>query len=105
MGKKLYVPVEALTTLPERAEMTPKERADDMVDRYGEAVGFTEAGRLIRRSRDTIRAMIKDGRLDAACEGTRVDVRSIARYICAPAQENYKARMRKQNRYVSERYV
>lgn len=78
--------------------MTLKERTADMVARYGEAVKYTTAGKILDRKDDTIRAMVADGRLDAACGGTMVDVYSIARYICAPAAENTKARMRKQGR-------
>ena len=76
--------------------MTQQERTADMVARYGEAVKLTTAGHIIDRDRTTIKRMIADGRLDAACGGTMVDVYSIARYICAPALENTKARMRKQ---------
>ena len=75
--------------------MTQQERTADMVARYGEAVKIQTAARIIDRDRRTINAMVKDGRLDAACGGTMVDVYSIARYICAPAAENTKARMRK----------
>jgi len=76
--------------------MTLKERTADMVARYGEAVKYTTAGKILDRSSQSIKDMLSDGRLDAACGGTMVDVRSIARYICAPAAENAKARMRKQ---------
>lgn len=75
--------------------MTQEERTADMVARYGEAVKITQAGRILNRDRHTINRMIEDGRLDAACGGTMVDVYSIARYVCAPAAENTKARMRK----------
>ena len=78
--------------------MTQQERTADMVARYGEAVKYTTAARILDRKDDTIRAMIADGRLDSACGGTMVDVYSIARYICAPAAENTKARLRKQGR-------
>jgi hypothetical protein len=39
--------------------------------------------------------MLKDGRLDEACAGTMVSVRSIARYIAAPRAEDNKARIRR----------
>lgn len=61
-------------------------RLDDMLARYGECVGYTAAGRILDRTSQTIKAMIRDGRLKAACAGTRVDVRSIVEYIEAPAQ-------------------
>ena len=76
--------------------MTQQDRAADMVARYGEAVKYTTAGKILDRDARTIKTMLADGRLDAACGGTMVDVYSIARYICQPAVENRKARMRKQ---------
>ena len=75
--------------------MEPNERAQQMVERYGEAVSFSQAGRIINRSPSTIRIMLEDGRLEAACAGTRVDVYSIARYICAPAQIDGETRLKK----------
>lgn len=78
--------------------MTLKERTADMVARYGEAVKYTTAGNILDRDARTIKTMLADGRLDAACGGTMVDVYSIARYVCAPAAENTMARMRKQGR-------
>ena len=61
-------------------------RLDDMLDRYGECVGFATAGRILARCPQTIKAMVQDGRLRTVCAGTRVDVRSIVEYIEAPAQ-------------------
>jgi hypothetical protein len=78
--------------------MTLKERTDDMVARHGETVKFVTAGRIIDRDVRSVKRMLEDGRLDSACGGTMVDVLSIARYICAPAIENTKARLRKQGR-------
>lgn len=69
------------------------ERAELMVRCYGEVCKRSEAARILGRNSATINAMLADGRLDPACEGTRVDVRSIARYIAAPAQEEEKARI------------
>lgn len=83
--------------------MTLQERTADMVARYGEVVKMSTAARIIDRDARSIRRMLDDGRLDAACGGTMVDVRSIARYICQPALENTKARLRKQGR--STRWV
>ena len=65
--------------------MTLRGRTEDMVSRYGEAVTIIGAGRILNRDRTTIYRMLGDGRLDMACAGTMVDVRSIARYICTPA--------------------
>ncbi|MBO7669703.1 MAG: hypothetical protein J6S60_03850 [Oscillospiraceae bacterium] len=64
--------------------MTYRERLDDMLERYGEVVTKTRAARILGRSPSGIRNMIADGRLDAACGGTMVDVRSIAAYVAAP---------------------
>lgn len=76
--------------------MTLNERTTDMLARYGEAVKVSTAAHIIDRDRTTINRMLADGRLDAVCGGTQVDVRSLARYICQPAVENRLARMRKQ---------
>ncbi len=72
-----------------------RERERDMVLLYGEACSKKAAARILHMAPGTINAMLQDGRLDAACQGTRVDVRSIARYLVAPAEENHKARRRK----------
>lgn len=74
------------------------ERESIMVAQYGEVVNFTTAGKILSRSIKTIKAMLEDGRIDYACAGTSVDVRSIARYIMAPRQEDFKARVRKTGR-------
>lgn len=71
------------------------EREALMVDAYGEVCKVAQAARLLSRDRNTIKKMMEDGRLEAACEGTRVDVRSIARYIAAPKQEDFEARKRR----------
>lgn len=70
-------------------------RMDDMLARYGEVCNKTVAARILGRSPNTIKAMIADGRLEAACAGTMVDVRSIARYICRPAEAEAEARVRR----------
>lgn len=70
-------------------------RAESMVRLYGEACSKRQAARIIHCCADRITAMLKDGRLDAACQGTRVDVRSIARYIAAPRQEDFEAKKRR----------
>lgn len=69
------------------------EREELMVKAYGEVCKKAEAARILRRNIGTINAMLEDGRLEAACEGRRVDVRSIARYIAAPAQIEENARV------------
>ena len=70
-------------------------REEEMVRQWGEVVSQTKAGRILSRHPNTVKAMLADGRLQAACAGTMVDVRSIARYIEAPAIENRKARIRR----------
>lgn len=75
--------------------MTTEEREAMMVLMYGEVCTKTAASRILGRSAKTVNRMLEDGRLDAACEGTRVDVRSIARYITAPKQEDFEARKRR----------
>ena len=78
-------------------------REEEMDRQWGEVESQTKAGRILSRHPNTIRAMIDDGRLQAACAGTMVDVRSIARYIEAPAVENRKARVRRKGG--SDRWV
>lgn len=51
------------------------------VERYGESVDKKVAAQLLGVTRSTVYAMIADGRILAACEGRRVDVRSIAQYL------------------------
>lgn len=73
----------------------PNERAALMVEAYGEVCTKAQAARILRRGPTAIRSMLADGRLDAACEGEMVDVRSIARYIAAPKQADEAARQRR----------
>ena len=49
--------------------------------RYGEYVDKTVASRILGVTRVTVYAMLADGRILGGCEGRRVDVRSIARYL------------------------
>ena len=72
--------------------MTEAERTDLMVDRYGEVCTKTEAARILGRCVNSVKAMLDDGRLDTACAGRMVDVRSIARYICQPREAEFEAR-------------
>lgn len=68
-------------------------RLDDMLDRYGEAATYTKAARIIGRSAQTVKHMLEDGRLKYACEGTMVDVRSIAEYIERPKEIDFEVRL------------
>lgn len=75
--------------------MDVNERATLMVEAYGEVCTRAQAARILHRGPTAIGSMLKDGRLDVACEGEMVDVRSIARYITAPKQEDEAARQRR----------
>ena len=72
--------------------MTRNEREEYMTERYGEVCNKTAAARILGCSIGKIKSMLKAGRIDTACGGTMVDVRSIARYICAPEQSEFEAR-------------
>lgn len=78
--------------------MTPNDRLDDMLERYGEVCTRTVAARILGCSTGKIRCMLQDGRLALACGGEMVDVRSIAEYITAPQQAEFEARMRRRGR-------
>lgn len=71
------------------------DRVTVMVMLYGEACKRAEAAKMLGVSANKIKSMLDDGRLEEACEGTMVDVRSIARYIAAPAKEDFDARQRR----------
>lgn len=73
-------------------------RLDDMLDRYGEAVSKVKAGRILDVCDQTIVRMLEDGRLASCCAGTKVDVRSIAKYLDAPAVADQEARARRKGR-------
>ena len=66
-----------------------------LVEKYGEVCKKATAARILDRTPHTINSMLRDGRLNDACAGTMVDVRSIARYIAAPKHENFEAKKRK----------
>ena len=61
--------------------------AEYLIETYGECVDKTAAARILGVTRATIYAMLADGRLSGSCEGRRVDVRSIARYLNARTKE------------------
>lgn len=60
----------------------------EIVNNYGEYVDKSTAARILGVSRATVYTMLKDGRIKGACEGKRVDVRSIARYIYSGKPKN-----------------
>ena len=74
------------------------DRMNDMLERYGEVCTRTVAARVLGCSVGKIKSMLVDGRLATACEGTMVDMRSIASYIMRPAQADIEARARKLGR-------
>lgn len=78
------------------------DRHAAMVDKYGEACTKAQAARIISCSDNTINAMLKDGRIKTACEGMRVDVRSLADYIEGRTDKDRAARMRRKG---MQRYV
>lgn len=59
----------------------PERRVDAMVRQHGEVCTITEASRILSVSSRTVYTMLRDGRLKTACDGDKVDVRSIASYI------------------------
>lgn len=61
---------------------TAKE--DHLIRKYGEYVDKTQAAKILCVTRATVYAMLADGRIQGACSGRRVDIRSIARYMAAP---------------------
>ncbi|MGN0776036.1 MAG: helix-turn-helix domain-containing protein [Candidatus Ventricola sp.] len=56
-------------------------REEELFDRYGEYVDKTAAAQILGVTRATVYKMLDDGRIEGACGGKRVDVRSIARFI------------------------
>ena len=77
------------------AEQVPIDRHRAMVERLGEACSKTTAAKEIECSTSTITRLVEDGRLMSACEGTKIDVRSLADYIERKPEIDYKVRMKK----------
>ena len=71
-------------------ELARKEEA--LVAQYGEYVDKTATAKILGVTRATVYAMLADGRIKGACGGKRVDVRSIARYMCAGKPKNRRNR-------------
>jgi hypothetical protein len=78
--------------------MTLNDRLTDMLERYGEVCTRVAAARILGCSTGKIKNMLHDGRLETACGGTMVDVRSIAEYITQPRQIDEAARQRRMGR-------
>ena len=84
--------VRALEMLVQGGELlrseTLERKEKELVDKYGEHVDKSTAAKILGVTRATVYAMLKDGRIEGACEGKRVDVRSIARYIYSGKPKN-----------------
>lgn len=65
----------------EKLPQKPVERGADMVERYGEACTINKACQVLNVSRTTLYRMCNDGRIKMTCDGKRVDVRSMAKYM------------------------
>lgn len=89
----MSIPAEVLTQL--LASIAPVDRHRAMVDRLGEACTKTTAAKEIECSTQTITQLLKDGRILPACEGTKVDVRSLADYIERRQQIDRDTRLKK----------
>lgn len=64
---------------------SPQRRCEDELTlRYGESVDKTVAAKILGVTRATVYAMLEDGRIEGACGGRRVNVRSIADYMARP---------------------
>lgn len=74
------------------------DRLNDMLARYGEVCTRTRAAKILGCGVGKIKNMLNDGRLETACGGAMVDVRSIAAYIVQPRQADEMARQRKLGR-------
>lgn len=75
------------------ARQAPIDRHRAMVERLGEACSKTTAAHEIECSTSTITRLVEDGRIRTACEGTKIDVRSLADYIERKAEVDHEARM------------
>ena len=65
-------------------EAAQASKEEELLGRYGEYVDKTMTAKLLGVTRATVYAMLADGRIQGACAGRRVSVRSIARYMAAP---------------------
>ena len=75
--------------------MTNQEYADRLCATHGEACDQTKAAQILGCSTRLIRDALQDGRLESACGGTRVNVRSIAAYIQQRPQLDYNTRLKR----------
>jgi len=84
--------------MPKSYPYAAPTREQLLVTQHGECAKKTEAARILGMSPRTILTMTQDGRLEAVCGGKMVSVRSIARYMDAPAQADFEARLRRQGK-------
>lgn len=81
--------------MPKSYPYTPPTRMEYMVEKYGECCRKSDAAHILGRSPATIAEMLRDGRLEAVCEGKMVSVTSLARYMDKPAQKDFEARQKR----------
>lgn len=67
-------------------------KEEELVSRYGEYVDKTVTARILGVTRATVYAMLADGRIEGACGGRRVSVRSIAQYMVRPRNRREKVK-------------
>ena len=65
-------------------EAARERKEEELLARYGEYVDKTATANILGVTRATVYAMLADGRIEGACSGRRVSVRSIAGYMAAP---------------------
>ena len=70
--------------LREKLRAEGEAKVEVMVEELGEYIDKTTAALVLGVTRTTVYTMLRDGRLEGACGGKKVDVRSIARYLRSP---------------------
>ena len=81
------------------------ERVALMVRMYGECCTKAAAARVLGRNVRTISRMLDDGRIEYACAGTMVDVRSIVEYMYNTARIDEKVRVERVRRRYGTKYA
>lgn len=76
-----------------REILRTSDRRTEMVREHGEAISRSKAAELLNVGYDTITRLLLDGRVKAACAGTRIDTRSLADYIEDRGAYDHSARM------------
>ncbi|MBQ4264358.1 MAG: helix-turn-helix domain-containing protein [Clostridia bacterium] len=69
-------------------------KEEELLGRYGEYVDKTVTAKILGVTRATVYAMLADGRIEGACSGRRVSVRSIAQYMAAPKSRGRQQKVR-----------